>query len=59
MITDIEITEVFPIPIGDVYIRDENLLNGLVDEIYAEMERDPVGTKSLIGADGNQHQMKR
>ena len=45
MITDIEITEVFPIPIGDVYITDENLLNGLVDEIYAEMERDPVGTQ--------------
>mgnify|MGYP003135706245 CR=1 FL=1 len=43
MITDIEITEVFPIPIGDVYIKDKKLINGLVDEIYAEMKKDPKG----------------
>ena len=43
MITDIEVTEVFPIPIGDVYIKDEKLINGLVDEIYAEMKKDPKG----------------
>ena len=44
-ITDIEITELFPIPVGDVYIKDEKLIKELVDEIYAEMKRDPKGAK--------------
>ena len=45
MITDVEINDLFPIPVGDVYVRDEKLIKELVDEIYAEMERDPEGTK--------------
>jgi len=43
MITEREITEVFPIPLADMLVTDLELLKGLEREIYAEMERDPKG----------------
>jgi len=43
MITDIKITELFPIPMGDVYLTDKKMLKQLEDEIYTEMKNDPKG----------------
>lgn len=43
MIIEREILEVFPIPLADMLVTDKELLQGLEEEVYAEMERDPEG----------------
>ena len=38
MIIEREILEVFPIPLADMLVTDKELLQGLEEEVYAEME---------------------